>query len=499
MHAMAPRLLVLGIALTLGCHRTAPPAGDASERSPAPANAQCELPSGYDVAVEERIGQWGRHWPSFRMQGVVAVATDGELELAKAYGYRDLAEQVEHDVSSPFMLGTLSTHLTVLTALRLAAEGRLDLDAPVTRYLPEFERPETITLEHLLANTSGLPSFTKGMVRTWNSQRAWSNAELVALVSKRPLEFEPGTDFAPSNTNAALMGRVLEVATGSEYPAVVREAVLDPLGLDSTHYGVPNTGAAVGLRYHEDEYLAPVHDFDPRSMGAAGAWVSTASDLVLLYSACNDPQWLPDALRSRLFGDNPSGRPYGFVSDLVEHRGAYQWLGLAEGHHHAVLLIPEERRVFVVLANSDVIPGGTLVGDLARLAYGVRLEDREEPEPRPLDVEALEPLAGTWELVPEQREHFARTTDRTTLDQIAALHIDVSGARADLSFTGRPSKRMHAVNEREFFFKDLPQSTAHLLRGPRSREDRLELRRDDTRLRYRRAPDERAHTMVSRR
>ena len=464
----------------------------ASEPGGKPAEAERELteermvlPEDFGQHVETYVDGWGRQWPTFKVHGHTAVFVDGEPQFNRAWGLRNLAEEAEHTTHDAFEIGTLSVHLTQATTLALVREGTLALDKPAADYI-DLPVQRSVTIEHLLTMTSGLPSFTESLMfeRLYKRQPA-SHAALVASFAGDPLEFEPGSDFAPSLSNAVVLGLVIESVTGDDYADVVATKVLEPLGMRDTQYGRVD-GASIGLSFNEAEYLDPVVDADPASLGAAGAWTSTAADLGRLYAAMLGEHFGVRLSRS-IWGDNALGQPFGFVPRLVGGREAYAWIGRFDGHEHGVFIVPEDDLVVLHLANSEVAPGSDIAEAVASMAYGLPVDVREEARPVPLDPAPLAPFAGQWVLRPSDLAFVEETADEDTLAALRSVETTFEDTKGlTLHIHGRPAKRMHPTAPRNFFFKDRPQSTARI--AGTNDAPMLVLERGGGALHYRRVP-----------
>ncbi len=472
--------------ISTGCANdppAAPPAAAPEDAGP----VAFALPEGFATNVESYVQGWGRQWPTFRVHGNTAIFAAGEPVFERAWGFKDIAEQTPHEVTDAFEVGTLSVHLTHAAALALIGEGKLALEKPAADYV-ELPLQRSITVEHLLTMSSGLPTFTESMMFEVYKRRPASNAAIVASVAGDPLEFEPGSDFAPSLSNAAVLGLLIETVTEQDYADVVRDKVLEPLRMHDTHFGRIE-GASVGHWFHESEYLEPVVEAVPESLGAAGGWTSTTADLGKLYTAMLGEHFGSRLTRSQ-WGNNDLGRPYGFVPTSVGGREAFAWVGRFDGHEHGVIVVPEDDLVVLHLANSEVALGSEIAEAVATMAYDLSVQVREEARPVPLDVAPLARYARTWVLRPSDLVLVEETADEDTLAALRAVETRfVEEQGLSLHIHGRPAKRMHPTAPRRFFFKDRPQSTAHI--AGTADAPVLVLERGGGSLHYRPAPSSR--------
>lgn len=212
----------------------------------------------------------------------VAVARGEELVYAKTPGFADLEFAVNADEETMFRIGSVTKQFTAAAILELAERGKLSVDDPLTKFLPDYPEHE-ITLRHLLTHTSGLPNYTDlGPVWARHMAERLSDAEMLALWKDKPLEFAPGERWKYSNSGYYLLGIVIETVSGKRYPEFLREAFFEPLKLTRTRYDSNEElllNRAQGYAFTEERFW---NDglLDLGQPGAAGGLISTASDLV---------------------------------------------------------------------------------------------------------------------------------------------------------------------------------------------------------------------------
>lgn len=212
----------------------------------------------------------------------------------------------------PFRIASVSKAVTAATAVRLAAEGRWDLEDSVASFLPDdlvrrlesldgLPSLEALTVRRLLNHTSGLPDyffdeeFQAGVQA--EPDRNWRPQELAAAALKRGrLDFAPGTSFAYGDTGYVLVGVAIETVEGCPLSDVYRSLVFVPLGMDATYleWHEPPRGLAVSHHYDGESDLTSVNtSFD----WAGGGLVSTGGDLAkflrgLFGEALLNERWL---------------------------------------------------------------------------------------------------------------------------------------------------------------------------------------------------------------
>lgn len=171
--------------------------------------------------------------------GVVLVAHEDRILLYQGYGMANLEWQIPNAPDTRFRLGSVTKQFTAALILKLSESGTIDLQAPISRYIPDYpgKDGERITIEQLLNHTSGIPNYTSlpnfGAEMSRNPYRP---SEIVDKVCALPLEFEPGSRYAYSNSGYFLLGYLIEEVTGKTYERALKDLLLEPLGLKDTGY-----------------------------------------------------------------------------------------------------------------------------------------------------------------------------------------------------------------------------------------------------------------------
>jgi len=184
-----------------------------------------------------------------------AVRFGGRTVWTHAAGWADRERGLRADAGTIYRVGSISKTVAVVTALRLAARGMLDLDEPVARLVPEIEttvgyadQPRVITLRDLATHTSGLarepriPRLLAGAVDEWEET-------LLGAISATRFAHPPGACFDYSNIGAAILGLAVRRACGMPYPELVAAEICKPLGLTSTGFRPPADRARLATGY----------------------------------------------------------------------------------------------------------------------------------------------------------------------------------------------------------------------------------------------------------
>jgi CubicO group peptidase (beta-lactamase class C family) len=361
----------------------------------------------------------------------VGVLADGR-EIHACHGVTSVDNPVPVDDRTLFHVASVTKTFTATALMRLAAEGRVDLTAPVRRYVPELrladeEAAARITVENLLNHTAGLE---------WNvidtDEQDGSLAAFVAKMAGLAMIAPPGTRASYSQAGYNLAGRVVEAVTGLGFEKAVASLVLEPLGLSNTFFDLDEVMIrkfAVGHSRHDDGTLRPARPWRAFPAGArgnnpGGGIVSSVSDLlrwarfhlgtgqgVLPAAALDRMKRQTVALRGSTLGD-----AFGICWFLREVDGVRTigHGGSGNGQFAELLIVPDRNFAVVCLANAG--PEGYPANQAVvrwTLEHYLGLADRD-PEPVPHDrARALE-VAGRYE-IDAMNLDIAADGDRLTL------------------------------------------------------------------------------------
>lgn len=246
-------------------------------------------------------------------------------------------------------IGSNTKTFTAVVVLQLVGEGRIDLDAPIEKYLPGIVRGNgnngnRISVRQLLQQMSGLPDyndvvFSKPQDLVGLSHSYFEPRRLVDAALTKPPQFAPGTKWEYSNTNYIIAGLIVENVTARPIGEEITRRILQPLGLRDTYW--PGVGEQVIRGRHPHGYIAAapgapwvdVTDIDPSAGWAAGQLVSTPGDLRTFLEALIHGQLLKPAQQAAMMKtvDAPGFEPTGawqYGLGLARHElpcGGYAW------------------------------------------------------------------------------------------------------------------------------------------------------------------------------
>ena len=343
----------------------------------------------------------------------VAVILDGELLYEHGYGVkrRNWGDQVDAD--TVFRIGSVTKQMTAAVVMQQVELGRVELGAPVTRYVPEFAlsgkwSADRITLWHLLTHTSAFPDHIQnGLGQDDGALSRWAAAQ-----DEMELHALPGSFWNYSNPNFMLAGLVAERASGTPYRDLYRESLWNPAGMSNTTFDANEVIRRGNFSYghyydgEEDrEYILSPLDNDFWASGPAGYAFSTAGDLVhwaLLLMDGGGPVLSPASAAKmqerQVWTNYTPDLDYGFGIMADRYRGLdiRQHGGNVAGYGAYLLWVPERRFAVALLSN--------VTSSLTDAAYCVVDEVLQPPPAQPQDL-STDP--STWL---RYRGHYDVTT-----------------------------------------------------------------------------------------
>ena len=264
-----------------------------------PSTTAAEPEKKYSAAVEEarRLARGLLVKEEYLPALSIAVGVDGTIVWAEGFGFLDAERQARATPSTRFRTGSVSKTVTAAAAALLYDRGRLDLDAPVQKYVPAYPQKQwTVTTRQLLGDVGGVHRIRGDANDQMPRGYCATVDEALTTFAYEPLLFEPGTEYRFSTSGWILLSAVIEGAAAEPFATFVRREIIEPLGMTRTAIeGTPGIDAdrdsvPFYLRSKDDEaesQTAPAADY--ACFFGAGAFLSTPSDLVRLGSSWLKP------------------------------------------------------------------------------------------------------------------------------------------------------------------------------------------------------------------
>ena len=311
---------------------------------PVAAQKQNILRSGVD---SERLARIPVQMNSFVKQGVMAgavtlIARRGKVVSLEAVGYQDLESKKPMRVDTIFDIRSVTKPITAIGIMVLMEEGKLTLNEPIEKYLPEFrapgqtqDSPNRITILHLLTHTSGMPMNRPVEIEDITVKRDRTLAEVVSILSRQRPEFEPGTQFRYYSGGFAILGRIIEVVSGKPFEQFIKERIFNPLGMKDSFFFVPieKQNRVASMYRLQDGKLNRWKEIETyvrnaKFPGPEFGMYSTVSDLAsLCQMMLNGGSFKGKRILSRMSVETMTQNHTLNIKSAVTQRPAYQGLG----------------------------------------------------------------------------------------------------------------------------------------------------------------------------
>lgn len=343
----------------------------------------------------------------------VAVVRGGDTLLLGGYGLADREAQRATTADQRFRIGSITKQFTAAAIMQLAERGKLSLDDDLSRWVPEFPlQGHRVALRQLLNHTSGIHNYTEVEAEHQQAAVDLTPLQVVGLVTRDSFDFAPRTHMSYTNTGYALLGLVIERASGLPYAEYVRRELTAPLALLHTGYCPSRPqGAewATGYAPHDDGVIVSAEYLSMRHPYAAGALCSNVGDLVAWQHALASGRVVSPASYARMTAPetlaNGQRLTYGFGLIVVQYHGHRLIMheGGVNGFGASLLRFPDDSLDVVVLSNTERSGSGVLAQNLARAVLGMPLLKFPPEPPPPASAAPVKPalrdaVIGVYEL-----------------------------------------------------------------------------------------------------
>ncbi|HEX4205410.1 MAG TPA: serine hydrolase domain-containing protein [Ktedonobacteraceae bacterium] len=235
----------------------------------------------------------------------VAIIQHEHILHCQGYGLANLEWEQPITPATVFGIGSITKPFTATAILLLEQQGKLSLDDPIQRHLPDYPtHGEQITMQHLLTHTSGIPNFvTREGFWQQHAPLHKSFTELTALFQHLPLDFAPGTRYGYSNSAYCLLGKIIENLSGMSYGDFIQTQVFAPMGMTCSHYisHEPIIARRAGTYEKTETGYQHAPNVSATQTYSAGGLGSTLEDFIHWEAALREERLLDRATQERMY------------------------------------------------------------------------------------------------------------------------------------------------------------------------------------------------------
>ncbi len=323
----------------------------------------------------------------------LAVVKVGKLVYAQAYGLARLDPALPATPEMRYSIGSISKQFTAAAILLLQEDGKLSLDDAVGKYVPGLTRGNEITIRQILSHTSGYQDYWPEDYVMTPMLHAESAQQILDTWAKKPLDFEPGTQWQYSNTNFVIAGQIVETITGHPLMDLLTQRIFRPLGMKSVWNSDEAKLTQADATAYYRHALGPLRVAPKEGRGwmfAAGELAMTAHDLALWDESLIAQTVLKPESYKQMFTEiklkDGKGTHYGLGVDVIDRQGhrSIEHSGEVSGFVSDNAVIVDDGMAIAVLTNQDAVGAAS---SILRLAAPVVLgAPGTEPEKQALAI-----------------------------------------------------------------------------------------------------------------
>lgn len=385
----------------------------------------------------------------------VLVSQEGNVLLNKAYGFANIEDGQMSEPLTTFRIGSITKQFTATGILKLVEEGKIKLDDPLLKFIPDFLKGDQVTIHQLLTHISGIHSFTNDVNFLDNVKDPVSWPDLVNQIKETNYDFEPGEQWSYNNSGYFILGYIIELVSGMSFDQYLKQEIFTPLGMSNT--GVYDnsktyTDEAIGYSWENPE-IKPALDWNMSWAGGAGNMYSTVEDLnkwneALFSGKILSKDMMTEAMKPVKLNNGEEatafGSTYGYGWAFSEYRDQ-KVIGHSGGLHgfsSNLLRLPEINATICVLTNAmpaKYITPTAMSFELADLFFMDELAVQSSfTEHIEVDKDVLKEYEGHYEY------------PGGGIFTISIENDELSGA-----FSGSPAMKIFPQKDKEFYVKDI--------------------------------------------
>jgi CubicO group peptidase (beta-lactamase class C family) len=318
----------------------------------------------------------------------VAVVQHGKVVYTHAFGLSSLEPPKKATPDMRYSIGSISKQFTATAILLLEEEGKLSIDDPVGKYVSGLTRGDDVTIRQILSHTSGYQDYWPEDYVMTPMLKPETARQIMDTWAKKPLDFEPGTQWQYSNTNFVIAGRIVEVVSGESLWQFLGEHVFHPLEMRSVWNSDEHKLTEVDATPYYRHALGPLRVAPKEGLGwmfAAGELAMTAHDLALWDTSLIARSILSPESYKKMFTEvklkDGKGTDYGLgvgVHDVDGHRDI-EHTGEVSGFVSDNEVLVDDGAAVSVLTNQDAVGAASMIGHLVLpLAADLPLKPTEQ-------------------------------------------------------------------------------------------------------------------------
>ncbi|MGR5062291.1 serine hydrolase domain-containing protein [Photobacterium sp. DNB22_13_2] len=369
----------------------------------------------------------------------VVVVDKGKVTYSHQTSTPSQLKTEQSDIVKKYKAGSITKTFTSTLIFQLIEQGEIELSTPLSTFYPEFEYADDITIGHMLSHRSGLYNYTnaKNFIAYFNTYQ--TKEQMLQRVASYPVVFTPNKKHEYSNTNYLLLGYIIEDVTGKSYGEVVKENIIDRVGLKNTEYCASETSCGQELEsfFFSGNQWFKSPSWSMSVASAAGAIISTPYDLTKFIRALFNGELVSeDSLKQMKGTSNLSSK--GLFRLPLYSKYSYGHRGLIESFNSDLSYFESDDLAVAINVDALNYNFNDITIGILSIYYGIPFTlPNFERQPITVVVDNLKGYEGSY----------------TSPDFDLDINLSVINGILMLQATGQEAIPLEAYSEHEFEFK----------------------------------------------
>jgi CubicO group peptidase (beta-lactamase class C family) len=356
--------------------------------------------------------------------GSVLVAQKGKILLQNGYGTK---------ANGIFQIYSITKTFTSTLVLKLVELQKLSITDKLSKYYPDFPKGDSITIEQLLSHTSGIYDYTHG-----NDMPDMQEKTLINFLSKKNLDFPPGTGWSYSNSGYYLLGFIIQRVTGMPYEQAIRKYIFEPLHMTKSGFDfkrLESPDKTIGYATFTSKEKKPAIIYEAPGPFAAGAIYSTVADLFKYHKALQNFSIISKVSLDKAYTPVRNNYGLGWITSSFEGQQVVGHSGGAAGFRSNFARIPELDICIILLSNNEISNLDLITNKIMAILFN-------RPYQLPVEIIQL------------NMETLHATTGTYSNNKIN-VYISVEDGRLVAHPSGQPKSTLLAQSESDFYVDEI--------------------------------------------
>lgn len=372
--------------------------------------------------------------------GTALVTHNGKIICNKGMGYKNAALKEMNEPTTIFQIGSITKQFTAAVILKLEEQHKLKISDKLSKYFPDYPNGDKITIFHLLTHTAGVFNYTNDMEFMQSEAVKPANREkMLATFKHKPLDFEPGTSFAYSNSGYLLLGYIIEKITGKSYYEVVTRLIFKPLQMKNSGFNfaeLKNPDKATGYFTLDEKESLVASLVDSSVSFAAGAIYTNTADMLKWHNALLNNKVVKRSTIEKAFTPFKNKYGFGWIIDSIDKKRLMTHGGGIFGFNANFLRIEKDNTSIILLNNVGNPKLEEITQNILAILYDKPYKLPAKKTEIRVAEEILQKYTGTYEVVPQFQ-----------------IVVTVEAGQLVAQATGQPKFELFAQKENYFFLK----------------------------------------------